>query len=490
MKKRIGLLGTAAIVVAGLGCTPAAPAAALVLHECRLQHPLRLTSVAARCGMLRVAENPDEPSGETIALSVAVVPSLNRHAEAPPLYLLAGGPGQSATDLYVGSTAAFARINRSHDIVLVDQRGTGHSAPLVCQYPDDWSNAADPMPALRDATRACLAKFGPRVRYYTTSTAVGDLEKVRIALGHRAIEIYGSSYGTRVAQLYMRRFPQAVRAAILDGVTYPQQNIGPDTPADGERALNLIVQRCVAAPGCSAAYPNLRRDLENLRARFGRETQAMSIPDPSSGLPIQVGFNRSMLNAALRLLSYNSVEASLLPALVHRGATGDLAPLASQTIMMARQVGDQLASGMQNSVICSEDVPRFSISENDRQRLAKTYQGTDQIDALQEICHIWPVGPVDADLHDPLHSDTPTLLLSGDADPVTPPEDAERAAMGLTHHRHLVLQGEGHGQLATGCVPRLMADFLDGMPPAALDAQCLERHRPEPFFVGPTGPSP
>jgi pimeloyl-ACP methyl ester carboxylesterase len=465
------------------------PTGVLTLHECRLEHPLRLSSVAARCGVLKVAENPAQPAGSSIDLSVAVVRALNRRAMAAPLFLLAGGPGQAASDLYASYVGAFARVNRNHDIVLVDQRGTGRSAPLSCSYPD-WHESADDMPALRQATRACLAQFGDRVRYYTTSVAVADLEKVRTALGFGPIDLYGSSYGTRVAELYMRRYPRSTHAVILDGVTYPEQAIGPDTPSDGERALNLIVARCEHAADCAAAYPALKQDLDALRRRFGPEQRSLTLSDPSSGLPLSIEFNRSMLNAALRFLSYNALEASLLPTLLHEGAIGELAPLASQTIMMSRQIGDSIASGMQNSVICSEDEPLFAASNIDRQRIAQTYQGADQLEALAEICRLWPRGPVDADLHSPLRSAIPTLLLSGEADPVTPPEDAERTARGLVHHRNLVLRGEGHGQLATGCVPQLMAKFLDDANPEVLDATCLEQHRPAPFFVGLTGPSP
>jgi len=122
--------------------------------------------------------------------------------------------------------------------------------------------------------------------------------------------------------------------------------------------------------------------------------------------------------------------------------------------------------------------------------MAKTYQGTDMADALHEICKLWPRGPVDADLHAALRSAIPTLLLSGEADPVTPPIDAERAAAGLSRHRHLILKGEGHGQLATGCMPIIAADFLDNAAPDKLDASCLERHTPEPFFLSMTGPAP
>ncbi len=157
--------------------------------------------------------------------------------------------------------------------------------------------------------------------------------------------------------------------------------------------------------------------------------------------------------------------------------------------MNMRQISDQLANGMQYSVICSEDEPLFAAAI-DRARMARTYQGTDMADALHEICKLWPRGPVDADLHAVLHSDLPTLLLSGEADPVTPPIDAERAAEGLTRHRHLILKGEGHGQLATGCMPIIAADFLDNAAPDKLDTSCLDRHTPEPFFLSMTGPAP
>lgn len=474
-----------------LGCLWLRPAAAqLPLHECRLAHPLRLASVQARCGVLKVPEDRTQPRGASIDLSIAVVPALNRRAAAPPLFLLAGGPGQGATAMYTSYAAAFARVNRNHDIVLVDQRGTGHSAPLTCDYPDDWQAPDDTVPALRQATLHCLQKYGDRVRFYTSSAAVTDLEAVRQALDFREIDLYGVSYGTRVAQLYMRRYPKSIRAVILDGVTFPEQAIGADTPLDGERALDLVVKRCGESPDCAAAYPDLQQDLDGLRRQFGPQKSLLTLDDPNNGLPLKIEFNRGMLNASLRFLSYSATQASLLPALIHRASQGALAPLAAQTIMTARQVGDQLASGMQNSVLCSEDVPFFAAANIDRAAISRTYQGTEQMDALVEICKLWPRGPVDADLHDPLRSDIPTLLLSGEADPVTPPADAERAARGLSHHRHLVLGGEGHGQVATGCVPKLMAEFLDAAAADTLDASCLKRHSPTPFFHSMTGPAP
>jgi len=463
---------------------------AVLLTECRLEHPLHLTSIPARCGTLRVPDDREHPQSGSIALKVAVVPALNRRSTESPMFLLAGGPGQSAMQVYVALSSAFARVNRNHAIVLLDQRGTGNSSPQSCEYPEEWQQPVDPMPALRKATKECLAKLGQRVRFYTTSIAVRDLDEMRAALGYEQIDLYGASYGTRVAELYMRRYPARVHAVILDGVTYPEQIIGAETPQDGENALNLILARCRQAPDCAATYPQLQQDWESLLRQFGPQKVMVTIDDPNSGLPLEIEFNHRILASALRFLSYSAMQASLLPALIHESAHGKLRPLASQSIMNARQIGDQLANGMQYSVICSEDEPFIAAANIDRAAMARSYQGTELVDALQEICKLWPHGPVDADLHAPLHSDIPTLLLSGEADPVTPPADAERAAVGLTRHRHLILKGEGHGQLSTGCVPRLMADFLDSVAPDKLDATCLEQHTPEPFFLSMTGPAP
>jgi pimeloyl-ACP methyl ester carboxylesterase len=496
-----GVLGSTLCVAMGTAmlCPPRSeanasaliePATSVALHDCRLQHPLRLASIAALCGELAVPIDRARPLGPMINLNIALIRALNRRSDAAPLFLLAGGPGQGAISMYTSYAGAFARVNRNHDIVLVDQRGTGNSSPLTCEYSDDWQAPDDPMPALRQATSACLQKYGDQVRFYTSAAAAADLDAAREALRYPQIDLYGVSYGTRVAQLYMRRYPSRVHAAILDGVTYPEQAIGPATPQDGERALELIVKRCAQSPECATAYPQLQHELDGLRRRFGPEKVSLSLDDPNTGLPLKVEFNRSLLNASLRFLSYSASQASLLPALIHQASLGAYRPLAAQTVMTARQVGDQLASGMQNSVVCAEDVPYFTSADGDRTRLSRTYQGSDQMDALLEICKLWPRGSADADLHAPLKSAIPTLLLSGEADPVTPPADAEHAALGLVRHRHLVLSGEGHGQVATGCIPRLMAEFLDTASPETLDASCLDRHRPAPFFVNMTGPSP
>jgi len=503
--------GCAVFARAAAAAAPGGPATIQGWSGCRLEHPERLSSVEAQCATLWVPLDRDAAvaggavngsaartdiatgipaSHDGITLKIARVPALNRRSTAAPLFLLAGGPGQSAIDLYAAFAGAFARIHLNRDIVLVDQRGTGSSSPLPCKFPEDWSAADNTPAAIAAATRRCLSELGPKVRYFTTAAAVRDLEDVRRALGLAQIDLYAASYGTRVAESYVRDYPDRVQAMILDGVIDPEQAVGPSTPLDGERALESILDRCHTTPDCARAYPDLQAEWLQLKARFGETKVPIKLAGTEADEPQPLEFDRGMFGAGLRLLSYSGVESSLMPYLLHQTYQGNVLPLASLAVRTARKVGDQLALGMQNSVICSEDWPLIAARGFDRAPLQRTYLGTDQLDALEKICAIWPRGPVSPKLHAPLKSDVPTLLLSGEADPVTPPAAAARVARLLSRSRHLVLAGEGHGQLATGCMPRLMAAFLDRPDPAALDTTCLKQHRPAPFFISINGPSP
>lgn len=473
---------------------PATPAPMTPWTDCRLEHPQRISSVEAQCSSLPVPLDrgesgaPAEPG--TLVLKVARIPALDRRSTAVPLFLLAGGPGQSAIDLYAAFAGAFARVHLSRDIILVDQRGTGSSAPQTCEFPEDWNTAGNTPAQITAATKRCLDRLGPRVRFFTTEAAVRDLEAVRRAMSLGQIDLYAASYGTRVAESYLRAYPGQVQAMILDGVLDPQEPIGPATPLDGERALHLTLLRCMAAAACARAFPDLNLQWQALKNRFGDTKIPIELPDPASGKSEPQQFDRTLFGAAFRLLSYSSMESSLVPFLVDQSYHGNVLPLASLAVNGARSIGKQLAVGMQNSIVCSEDWPLIRKAGFDRAALERTYMGTDQLDALERICALWPRGPVLADLHAPLKSAVPTLLLSGEADPVTPPAAAARVAKMLSRSRHLVLAGEGHGQLANGCVPRLMATFLDRPDPALLDASCLKQHRPAPFFISINGPAP
>lgn len=471
---------------------PAPLKAGIAFSPCTLTHPTHLLSVEAECGRLAVPENPMVPGGRQIELFVARVPAVNLRKQPDPLFVLAGGPGQAATDFYTEAAAPLARIHRDRDIVLVDQRGTGRSNGLFCNMDDDalW-HASDA--SLVAEARRCLDSLSRHadVAYYTTSLAVRDLDRVREVLGYRTIDLYGESYGTRVALHYLRRFPRHVRAAILDGVVPPQQALGASSALDAQAALDAIFTRCTHDPHCHAAFGDPAADYRALRAQLQRQPVPVRIANPTTGEPVSFDFAPLNFVAVLRLASYTSEQAALLPFSLHEAAAhGDFGPLASQFLLVDRTYENALAYGMHNTVVCAEDVPFYREANIDRARLERTYLGTSQLDGLERVCALWPRGPIDPDFHAPLDSTVPVMLLSGADDPVTPPANAKEVARGLANHVIVELAGMGHGQLAAPCIDRLMAQFIERASAAGLDISCARRARPFPFFTSFAGPPP
>src|SRR6185312_7818495 len=202
----VWLAAIAAATLAGISPSQAAQAGRLPLSPCQLHQALDLTLVQAECGRLAVPENPAAPRGRQIELAVAVVPAVSTRKQPDPLFVLAGGPGMGATAFYTSVAPVFGLIHRDRDIVLVDQRGTGDSNALDCESSEEDLYQSTTAEIVAEAER-CLKMLGAHadVRFYTTSLAVQDLDRVRAALGYERIDLYGSSYGTIVAQQYLRR---------------------------------------------------------------------------------------------------------------------------------------------------------------------------------------------------------------------------------------------------------------------------------------------
>ena len=477
----------------GAARATAAPAeAALTFAPCQIEDLAGIAVYTAECTDFDVPENPAKPNERHIKLRVARVPAINRRKEPDPLFLLAGGPGMGATTLYGNAAPAFARIHRNRDIVLVDQRGTGNSNPLNCAI-DDVELMSASTTTLRTENRRCLETLSKHadVAYYTTSVAVQDLDRVRAALGYERINLYGGSYGTRVAEHYLRRFPQRTRSVMLDGVMAPEQALGPDTAIDAENALQSVFARCARDAACKKRFGDLAETYRALRTSLEAKPVSVSLSDPTTGAPTKVEFGAPHLAVVLRLSTYNSEQAALLPLAVDLAQrAGDFAPLAGQFLMTVRKLGDVIAYGMHNAVVCTEDVPFYKPENIDRAKLQATFMGTSQLDALQSICKDWPRGPIDADLHAPLESDVPVLLLSGGNDPVTPAANGERTRAGLTRSLHLVLPDLGHGQIGAPCMDRVMSDFVSLGTVDGLDTSCTTRAKPMPFFTTLAGPTP
>ena len=474
------------------GATLAAPAAALELQPCRIDAGTMTDTAKARCGTLVRPENPDDPAGRTISLSVALVPALNVEPLPDPLVLFAGGPGQSAIDAYLQMRQAFEPIRRDRHILLVDQRGTGRSNPLDCPFPDDpeiMAGAWNPDDIVPYAER-CLESLDADVRYYTTSVAVDDLDAVRAALGFETLNLWGGSYGTRVALHYLRQYPERARSVILDGVLPADEVLGPAIAVDAQSSLDLLFDRCAESPSCNATFPALRETFGALRGRLADAPVTVPVAHPRTGVLVEQQLTGDALAGIVRMSSYAPTTRALLPLMISEAAAGRYTMLAAQAAMIETQVEGLLAMGMHNSVVCAEDAPRFAEARVDDVAYARTYIGAMQLDALAAICGIWPRGPVDDGFGTPVVSDVPVLLLSGEVDPVTPPANADHAAQTLSVSRHIVAPGQGHIISGTGCVPSLLETFVTTRDPGALDTACVERLAATPFFVSNIGPTP
>jgi pimeloyl-ACP methyl ester carboxylesterase len=497
MRQRLRLAAIAAVIVLGalalVRARRAAPppgARTLALAPCQLAHPFLATRIPARCGTLEVPEDHDQPAGRRLSLRVAVIEAEAGGRRPDPVFFLAGGPGQAATEIYPAVADAFARVARKRDVVLVDQRGTGSSARLDCSdlsQPDtvDRSEQAE-----LQLVAACGEKLagGADLRRYGSEDFARDLDRVRGAFGAERLNLVGGSYGTRMALVYARRFPERVRTMVLDGVVPLQMPIGGWFERDAQRAFTLAGARCRADPACAGAFPDPAGDLAALLASLERQPRTLSLRDPLTGAPRQVTLDAGTVRRLVFLLSYAPETVSLLPALLGEARRGDPGPLAALGLSAGRDVQATISRPLQFAVLCAEDVPWFPPEDPvaDRGR----YLGGSVGSAFRAACLRFPHGAVPATFHDPVRSEAPTLLVSGEADPVTPPEWAALAAQTLPRSRQLTLAGQAHGNLSRGCMPKLVDRFIEAGGLDGLDTSCLALVKPQPFFLDLAGPLP
>jgi pimeloyl-ACP methyl ester carboxylesterase len=489
MLKLTAVLLTPVLLAAALLTGPLG-AQTLELSDCRISAGHGTQSMKARCGtMIRPLDPSGGEPGE-IELRVAVVPALNLTPEPDPLVPIAGGPGQGSVDFYTAYSHAFEDVRRDRDILLIDQRGTGESSTMNCDFDEDLIEGEFSTELTIKYTRLCLEQLPHDPRFFTTSVAVTDMEAVRKALGYPALNLYGVSYGTRVAQHFARRYPDATRTVIIDGVVPPQLSLGPEIATESQRAVDKILARCREDEACNDRFPNIDEVFARIVAEVKEASIPIQVPNPSTGRPEDIDFGEGELAASIRLLAYHPNSVALMPLLIDEAGKGNYVPLGSQFMMTMIAMTESLSLGMHNAVVCTEDVPFYDPTTIDYDGLAASYMGAFQLEALEAICSVWPQGPLDDAFKVPLETDIPVLLLSGDADPITPPRYADLALVDLGNATHLIGKNQGHGQVAVGCTPRLVAEFIASADPLSLDADCMERSFVMPYFLDFSGPNP
>jgi pimeloyl-ACP methyl ester carboxylesterase len=465
----------------------------IAFTPCTLSPEFGSNGVEAQCGALSVPENPAAPQGRQIALHIAWVPAGDDAPTEPdPVFMLAGGPGQSAADTFPQVAPAFAEILKKRHVILVDQRGTGHSNPLSCKEDedaaqDDADTGDDAAQARRLAERCrdALAKKAD-LRFYTTTDAVRDLDAVRAAIGAAQIDLIGISYGTRVAQQYAMRYPQHARTLVLDSVAPNSLMLGNEFARNLEQALDLQFGQCGKVPACAKALGDPRSRLDALMAKLRSTPPTVRYRDASTGEFHEDTLKPEHVAGLMRLFAYSPVAASVLPLQLKEASEGRYETLMAMAKMLRGKMAEQMAMGMQLSVVCSEDAAGFRADPDAEDTLLGNAFARD----LGAQCAIWPHGAMPADFHQPLTGNVPVLALEGEFDPVTPPRYGEEVVRHLANARLLVARGQGHNVIGAGCMPKLVARFLDTRDARGLDAQCLATLPYTPPFTSFNGWEP
>ena len=469
--KSILLLG--ALLAAAIPAT-AAPAQT---HSCHLPG----VEEALRCLKLPVPIEPGKAA--TLDLHVTIAPALRQGARPDPLFVLAGGPGEAGSDVLPLLSTAFKRVRATRDIVFVDQRGTGLSGKLEC--PSDADADAQLSDADADvALRRCIAASKAPFAAYTTAAAARDIEAVRRALGYDRINLWGGSYGTRLAQAYARAYPAGVRTLLLDAVAAPDQVI-PAGGRDSQAALDALFAQCAKDAACARAYPNLRGEFDALVGKLDAAPLKLNLPDPRTARQVDVTMTSERLLDTVRNMLYAPADARRLPFLVHSASAGRWQPFVARRNLAADFSPDgSPATLLHLAVVCAEDMPRFTpaLAASDASPLTRTLA-----DRLRGLCRAMNVPAVPAT--PPARIAAPVLLLSGALDPVTPPRRARDAARFMDHAQLLTAPNAGHGVSQLGCAPRLLRAFLD-RPDAKVDGTCLNEIPAPTFQLGSAGPQP
>jgi pimeloyl-ACP methyl ester carboxylesterase len=469
--------------------------------SCELEQKNSGATTAAFCAPFSVAENRDKPEGRRIDLKVALIKSEAERADADIVVYLAGGPGESAVQTYPQLEGALAPLRKHHHILLLDQRGTGLSHPLDCKV-DDGSKKSRQPPAkdddatggefdpqkFRDQTARCLTDVVKNAdpTQYTTTIAAADLEALRQAIGAPQLDLVGVSYGTRMAQQYLMHYPEAVRSMVLDSVVPNELVVGQDFARNLDGALKAQFALCRTNPACAKAFGDPFASLIQLRDALRAKPQDYSFRDPMTFEPVTLRLTERRLAVLVRLFAYSPESAALLPLSIAEGLKGNYTPLAGQTQLLQQDLSADMNGGMQASVICAEDADLLKDDADD----ASTVLGTSLVDGLRAMCAVWPHGTRPADFHTPIHSATPTLVLEGELDPVTPPRYGEQVIKGLSNARLLVAAGQGHAVIVRGCIPKLVGEFVDTLKVRTLDTQCAEALGPLPALIDFEGAAP
>lgn len=438
------------------------------------------------CGFVTVPENPNKPEGKQIQVHYVVLPAVKNANHGEALLAIAGGPGQSAIDNAAGFNAMLSKVRQQRDILLIDQRGTGRSNLLQCdqEMPSALSFNDDNVDNLAEAQK-CFANLDADVSQYGSLNAIKDFEAVRTHLGYKKLHLYGISYGTRMAQLYMRLYPEHLATVTLDGIVPMQQSVL-EIGAAIDRAFALLFKDCQQTTACHAQFPELKAEFEQVATSLANAPITENVSDPVTGEKTILTITRGKFYGSIRLALYQANVRALVPHTIHQAANNNFQPLLGLYALTIDNAG--MAMGMHAAVVCSEDMHRITPAM--REQAKHSFMGKTMLEGLEATCAVWKVPAVDASFSEPIGSDIPTLLLSGEIDPATPPSWGKLAMEKLTNAKHFIAPYATHGVAYQSCANNLIADLVRSGSVKDLDGECLTKDVRRSFYLNASSVEP
>ncbi|AUD58399.1 transporter [Shewanella sp. Pdp11] len=438
------------------------------------------------CGFVTVPENPNKPDGKQIQVHYVVLPAVKNVNHEEALLAIAGGPGQSAIDNAAGFDAMLSKVRQQRDILLIDQRGTGRSNLLTCNEGAQSPLSFDDDNADTKAeTQKCLAKIDADVTQYGSLNAIKDFEAVRQHLGYKKLHVYGISYGTRMAQLYMRLYPAHLATVTLDGIVPMQQSVL-EIGASIDRGFDLLFKDCQETTACHTQFPELKAEFDQVAASLAKAPVMENVYDPVTGEKTMLTMTRGKFYGSIRMALYQANVRALVPHAIHQAAKHNFQPILGLYSLTIDNAG--MAMGMHASVVCGEDMHRITPAM--REQAQHSFMGKTMLEGLEATCEVWKVPSVDDSFSEPISSDIPTLLLSGEIDPATPPSWGELAMEKLTNAKHFVAPYATHGVAYQSCANNLIADLVRSGSVKDLDGECLKKDVRRSFYLNASSVEP
>lgn len=441
----------------------------------------------AQCGYLIVPEDRTQPDGNQIRLHVAIFPTLSDNPSPDPVIYLDGGPGGDALeriDFFFEDD--FAPFLEERDFIMFDQRGTGFSEPgLACEEVSeltletldddvtDEENTELTLTAL-EACRQRLMAEGINLAAYNSVENAADLNDLRIALGIDEWNLFGISYGTRLALVSMRNHPDGIRSVILDSAFPPQVNLTEEMPVNTSRAFNVLFENCQLSDECNAAYPDLESRFFALVDGLEAEPITIQVTDFFKGDQYDALVDGDSFFSVIFQGLYSEEIIPLLPQLIADTEAGNYTLLG---LLISNDITtlDFFSIGMYFSVLCREEIAFEEVADVETAvaTVPEYAQFFEDTDANFEICALWNNGIGESVETLPVNSDIPTLIMAGEFDPITPPVWGEITAQTLPNSFYYLYSQAGHAVSTSGECPRQMVmDFLNE-PTVAPDATCI-----------------